>query len=60
MVFLIDGQKTISPYSWMMETHFVSNFLDGIDIRPQFMHVGVVISDTVRGDEIGISPFKTR
>ena len=45
-----------------MKTHFVTNFLDGVEIQNEYVHVGAVISDHVsqRGDVIGISPFQTR
>ena len=62
MVFLIDGSLSTRPYEWMMKTHFVTNFLDGLEIRREYVHVGVVISDHIsqRGDFIGIAPFNTR
>ena len=60
LVFLLDGSKSMTPYNWMMGTHFVSNFLDGMDIQKNYMHVGVVVSDHIRGDSVSIAPFKNR
>ena len=62
MIFMIDGSLSTRPYEWMMKTHFVTNFLDGIHIGREYVNVGVVISDHVsqRGDKIGLTPFNTR
>ena len=62
LIFMIDGSLSTRPYEWMMKTHFVTNFLDGIHISREHVNVGVVISDHVsqRGDKIGLTPFNTR
>lgn len=60
VMFLMDGSQSMSSYNWMMSTHFAANFLDALEVRPDFVHTGAMIADTFRGDEVGISPFKTR
>jgi len=59
-MFLVEGSRGMSSYDWMMNTHLVANFLEAVHVQPQYVHVGVVISDSTRGDTIGISPFKTK
>lgn len=63
IMFLMEGAKTtasVRSYSWMMSTHFAANFLDGLEVRPDYIHIGAVSGDAFRGNDVGISPFKTR
>jgi len=57
----MEGAKSArSSYNWMMSTHFAANFLDALEVRPDYVHSGAVVADTFRNDGVGISPFKTR
>ncbi|KAL3856121.1 hypothetical protein ACJMK2_015314 [Sinanodonta woodiana] len=60
IVFLVDGSSRLNKYEWVKQTHFMANFLDGIEIGPEYVHVGMVVYGTAVGDTVGIKPFKPR